>query len=157
VQKVTRYRVLGTRCEIRDTRDCKVYPLGYSEFYSVVSMSGQHRPTPSCYNRELSPDLLKLAHTVLSQYSPEAAPYRLVKLRNYTIFQAVFWIRIRSDRHHFGGSDRNRHPRPGDPDLYLYQRNIKLKNTFFPENLQYTVQNIESFETCDAEKKDKTR
>ncbi len=90
------------------------------------------------------------------RYSPEAAPYRLVKLRNCTIFQAVFWIRIRSDRHHFGGFDPDRHTGPADPDLYLYQRNIKLKNTFFPENLQYTVQIIESFETCDAEKKDKT-
>jgi len=53
--------------------------------------------------------------------------------------------------------DPDRHPGPADPDPFLFQQKIKLKNTFFPENLQYTVQNIESLDTFsyDADKKDK--
>ncbi len=43
-----------------------------------------------------------------------------------------------------------------DPDPYLFQPNVKVNYTF-PRKFQYNVQNIESYDTFDADEiKDKT-
>jgi hypothetical protein len=59
----------------------------------------------------------------------------------------VLWIRILSDRHHFGGS--------GTPSESIsIQQNVNQTTGTFPESLK-TVKNIDLFETHDADNKDK--
>ncbi len=69
-------------------------------------------------------------------------------------FEAVMWIRIRSDRHHFDGSQAG--PADPEPDPYSFLPSVKLNYTFF-QKFQYTVKilKINTLMGYDADEKDK--
>ncbi len=56
----------------------------------------------------------------------------------------MLWIPIRSDLQNFSGSVRYPHPQSADPDLFPFQPKLKLM-------FQYFVQNIENYDTYDAD------
>jgi hypothetical protein len=61
----------------------------------------------------------------------------------------MLWIWIWADPY------TDRHPWPDDPDPNPFRPNVKVNYTF-SKMFQYTVQNIENYDTYDAGDEDKT-